>query len=99
MNLFSPYRKLTEEEQSLVDAIKDGSQDLFRLMETAFNKGKNNGRELALAKTNLEQSVLWAVKAISATVVQEKTEEPVVENPPQPPKEEEAKSEETPPQT
>jgi len=92
MNLNTAFRELTNEEHSLVDGIKDGAQDLFRLMETAFKDSKTNGRELALAKTNLEQSVMWAVKAVSAEDVQPKVaDEPAPQD--GAPKEEKAKEE------
>lgn len=67
-SVFRPvYRKLTEEEQVRIDAIKNKAQELLLLVEGGLNTtGVINGRHIALAKTALEESVMWAVKAVSA---------------------------------
>jgi hypothetical protein len=47
-----------------IDKIEEASRqlhDLLVLFERTYSAG---GRELALAKTNLEQAVMWAVKGI-----------------------------------
>lgn len=55
------YRVLTEDEKASMLAIKDAGQALIDLINAT---GKS--RELSLALTNAEQSVMWAVKAITA---------------------------------
>lgn len=55
------YRELTTEEASLVAEVKGTALDLYRVIDKA-----PAGRETSLAKTNLEQAVMWAVKAITA---------------------------------
>ena len=53
------YRDLTKEEISLMNDIKDKAQELHELLDFIPN------REGALAKTNLEQCIMWAVKGIT----------------------------------
>ncbi len=61
MNTFrKQYRELSETEKEFLDIIKDKAQELFNL----FDERPNN-RELALAKTKLEESVMWAVKGLT----------------------------------
>lgn len=55
------YRKLTEAELGLSDAIKAKAAELEALYSLA-----PQGRETSLALTKLEESVMWAVKAITA---------------------------------
>ena len=60
-NVFRPqYRALTETEKLKVDRIKDLAQQLYDEMQSP-----SLGREMALARTNLEQAVMWAVKSIT----------------------------------
>jgi hypothetical protein len=54
------YRQLNDGEKKTLDAIKDKAQELYNVLEQL-----PNGREVSLAKTNLEQSVMWAVKAVT----------------------------------
>lgn len=53
------YRGLKSDEIELMNAIKAKASDLHALMEL------KPGREMSVAKTNLEQSVMWAVKGIT----------------------------------
>ena len=55
------YRPLSDEEKASMSDIKDKAEELFSLFDKA-----PQGREVALAKTNLEQAVMWAIKAITA---------------------------------
>lgn len=55
------YRALTDDEKALHDAIKDKAAELEHL----FNRVKP-GRYNALAMTSLEQSIMWAVKELTA---------------------------------
>lgn len=63
-NVFRPqYRALTETEKLKVDRIKTLAQQLYDELQP---DGSGPGaREMALARTNLEQAVMWAVKAIT----------------------------------
>ena len=54
------YRQLTDGEKILMDALKDKAFEVHKII-----KSVPAGREQALALTNLEQSVMWAVKAIT----------------------------------
>ena len=55
------YRKLTEEEIKLHDAIKDKATELEALIESV-----GAGRYTSLAMTALEESVIWAVKQLTS---------------------------------
>lgn len=58
------YRELTAAEKAAMEEVKTTAEDL----EVLYNAQKANGknpRHLALAMTKLEESVMWAVKAIT----------------------------------
>lgn len=66
MNRFrKTYRALTDAEQEYVEQIKDAAQVLELLITDKRHAiiGEEAARARALALTNLEQSVMWAVKA------------------------------------
>ena len=52
---------LSEPEKLAMVAVKDAGAALL----VAFDKFCQPGRETALAKTNAEQAVMWAVKGIT----------------------------------
>lgn len=63
------YRVLSENEKVDMVAIKDAGADFLRRLDTLashYPKGKGPGRELALARTKIEEAVMWAVKGITA---------------------------------
>lgn len=55
------YRMLTDAEKANMLVIKDKGLDFFN-----FVGGMGNSRELSLAKTKIEEAVMWAVKHITA---------------------------------
>lgn len=55
------YRVLTDDEKASMLAIKDAGQALIDLINAT---GKS--REYSLAVTNAEQSIMWAVKGLTA---------------------------------
>jgi len=55
------YRVLSDEEKAQMLKIKDAGQALIDIINET---GKS--RELSLALTNAEQSVMWAVKHVTA---------------------------------
>lgn len=67
------YRELSDEEKLLMERIKIKVAELYDLMDsvirnegTATTVGPSiNGREVALAKTKLEESVMWTVKGLT----------------------------------
>lgn len=61
------YRVLSDEEKARIEAIKDAAAKLDALYCEVANTGYG-ARNIALAKTNLEQSVMWAVKAATGPV-------------------------------
>jgi hypothetical protein len=54
------YRELTEEEKNLMGEVKDKAQSLYDSIQKIADS-----REKSLAKTHLEESVMWAVKKIT----------------------------------
>lgn len=54
------YRVLTDEEKAQMQAIKDEGLKFHDLAE-----GIGQSRELSLAKTKIEEAVMWAVKHIT----------------------------------
>lgn len=58
----SVYRELTASERELIDAIKTKADELAALYEQYPTGGRNR----ALAMTELEASVMWMVKEITA---------------------------------
>lgn len=55
------YRVLTDEEKAAMQAIKDEGLKLHDLIASI-----GQSRELSLAKTKVEEAVIWAVKHITA---------------------------------
>lgn len=58
------YRQLSPQEQFHVDSIKDAAHRLLIQMVPPGTKldGNLGSRELSVARTKLEESVMWAVK-------------------------------------
>jgi hypothetical protein len=58
------YRVLSDQEKEQVAAIKDVGQEFFDYVKTL---GTANSREMELARTKMEEAVMWAVKAVTAS--------------------------------
>ena len=57
------YKPLSEKQKDMIADVKNIAtilEELFTLIDTP-----DCGREIAIAKTNLEQSIMWAVKGIT----------------------------------
>lgn len=54
------YRVLTEGEKSLMQSIKNRGLEFYNLMDLI-----GSSRELSLAKTKIEEAVMWGVKHIT----------------------------------
>ena len=54
------YRVLSDAEKETMQAIKDKGLELHALLEAACAS-----RELSIAKTKVEEAVMWAVKHIT----------------------------------
>ena len=54
------YRVLSDAEKLRMQTVKDKGLDFF-----AYIHGIGNSRELSLAKTKVEEAVMWAVKHIT----------------------------------
>lgn len=55
------YRVLTDAEKANMQAVKDKGAEFFDLVA-----GLPSTRETSLAKTKIEEAVMWAVKSITA---------------------------------
>lgn len=55
------YRVLTDDEKKHMQDIKDKGLEFFQLLEAI-----GQSRELSLAKTKIEEAVMWGVKHITA---------------------------------
>lgn len=77
-SVFRPkYRKLDDDELMRMNAVKASAQELWDLMDDAMNHRfgtpENTGaavspaacREHSLARTKLEEAVMWAVKGLT----------------------------------
>jgi len=54
------YRVLSESEKQKMQAIKDQGLALFELLD-----GIGSSREMSLAKTKVEEAVMWGVKHVT----------------------------------
>jgi len=54
------YRVLSDAEKANMQAIKDEGLKFHELIS-----GLGNSREISLAKTKIEEAVMWAVKSIT----------------------------------
>lgn len=66
MNVFrrQPWKPLDELTKNQIDLIKQRAEELLSAIE-AFPREDEAARHSALAKTNLEQCVMWAVKSLT----------------------------------
>lgn len=54
------YRQLSEPEKDLITLIKDRGLEFYNLLE---NMGQS--REISIAKTKIEEAVMWATKHVT----------------------------------
>lgn len=59
------YRALTPAEKALHDAIKAKAEELEALFEQVAMPTPNHARYAALAVTDLERAIMWAVKQLT----------------------------------
>ena len=66
-NVFrSAYRELSDEEKEKMEIIKNKAQELYDLIESVVEQNPSEqARFISLAKTKLEESIMWAVKGIT----------------------------------
>jgi ClpP class serine protease len=54
------YRELTEEEKQDLQTMKDLAESFYDLLCT-----RGDSREISIAKTKIEEAVMWATKAMT----------------------------------
>jgi len=59
------YKQLDPLQKDSILMIKEKAEELLDTFESLNANMSIDARSMALAKTNLEQSVMWAVKAIT----------------------------------
>lgn len=60
------YKALTESQKSWMNSFKEQAQALYDNFESSLDAlPEADHRLMALAKTNLENAIMWAVKAVS----------------------------------
>ena len=58
------YRVLSDEEKALMQKIKDEGLEFWNLLDQ-MEQTRGKSREIAIAKTKIEESVMWAVKELT----------------------------------
>lgn len=59
------YRELNEAEKAQLESLKIKAEDIESTFNAVVENRQDVGREIALARTKLEESIMWAVKAIT----------------------------------
>lgn len=60
------YKPLTDEQKLWMEDVKNKAEELLLAIDRPRNADFSGNREIAVAKTNLETAVMWAVKGITA---------------------------------
>lgn len=62
------YKPLTDIQKSQMEVIKERAEDLLRAIDDVAPAEERSERSrcLAVARTNLEQSIMWAIKGVTA---------------------------------
>lgn len=67
------YTPLTDDQKARMTEIKTKAEELEKLFNEAMWAG-HDMRQLKIAHTNLEQSIMWAVKAVTGKALPMKKE-------------------------
>jgi len=62
------YKPLTEGQKTEMAAIKEAAERVEELFNQVINPDERSekSRCIAIAKTNLEQSIMWAIKGVTS---------------------------------
>lgn len=62
------YAPLDEEQKSNMNAIKDKAQELLDLFDSTVSPEERSDRSrcMAIARTNLETTIMWAIKGVTS---------------------------------
>lgn len=58
------YHGVTEQGMHLIDQIKSEAETLWSSLNWHSANFKNGAREISIAKTKMEEAVMWAIKGI-----------------------------------
>lgn len=61
----SKYRELTTQEKAVREGVIRSAEEIDAALATLESR-ENGAREIAIARTKLEEAVMWASKGISA---------------------------------
>lgn len=61
----SEYRPLDKDESEAIAKVKYGGAQLFDYIEDELERAFGTSREFSLAKTKIEEAVMWAVKGLT----------------------------------
>lgn len=59
------YRVLSDDEKAQMQTIKDKGLEFFEFLNVMATGPKGHTREIALAKTKIEEAVMWGVKSLT----------------------------------
>lgn len=74
-------RKLTKKEQDLAKEAEALEAQVMELLERIQQSDKHDKRSLALARTNIEQGVMWLKKGIAKPVLVKREKKPTDKRP------------------
>lgn len=59
------YRELSQEEVDLMNEVKALAEQCGNMIDALASHTDSDGRSVSLAKTNLQQGFMWAVRAVA----------------------------------
>ena len=59
------YRDLSEDDVTMINAVKESGDEWRQMIELLESGPDYDQRALALARTNLQQGLMWLIRAIA----------------------------------
>lgn len=63
--LIKGYRDLTAVDIDLINRLKEKEAELLAFLNSTHDPHTHNPRSLALARTNVQQGFMWAIRAVA----------------------------------
>lgn len=60
------YRELNEDEKTFMSRVEEKASELYDLIESGLFPP---GREVALARTKIDEAVMWTIKGITKNII------------------------------